>query len=103
MRSKRPIVIATRKLPIETGMMELFSCRLNLDDKAFSNSELEVAVSKTDVLVPTVTDRIDAQVLVAPAPSLKLIASFGTGGRSQRPGWGAASGHHRDEHPGGVD
>ena len=81
MPSKRPIVIVTRKLPdpIETRMMELFACRLNLDDKAYSKSELEAAVGAADVLVPTVTDRIDAQVLAAAGPSLKLIASFGTG------------------------
>jgi glyoxylate reductase len=81
MRSKRPIVIVTRKLPdpIETRMMELFACRLNLDDKPYSKSELEAAVGKADVLVPTVTDRIDAQVLAAAGPALKLIASFGTG------------------------
>jgi glyoxylate reductase len=81
MRTKRPIVIVTRKLPdpIETRMMELFACRLNLDDKPYSKSELEAAVGKADVLVPTVTDRIDAQVLAAAGPALKLIASFGTG------------------------
>src|SRR5215471_17722294 len=81
MRSKRPFVIVTRKLPdpIETRMMELFTCRLNLDDKPFDKSELIAAVGRADVLVPTVTDRIDAEVLAAAGPALKLIASFGTG------------------------
>ncbi len=81
MRSKRLFVIVTRKLPdpIETRMMELFACRLNLNDKAFDKSELRAAVGQADVLVPTVTDRIDAGVLAAAGPSLKLIASFGTG------------------------
>jgi glyoxylate reductase len=81
MRSKRPFVIVTRKLPdpIETRMMELFTCRLNLDDKPFDKSELTAAVGRADVLVPTVTDRIDAEVLAATGPALKLIASFGTG------------------------
>src|SRR6516164_2176160 len=81
MRSKRPFVIVTRKLPdpIETRMMELFACRLNLNDKAFGKSELTAAVGQADVLVPTVTDRIDAEVLAAAGPGLKLIASFGTG------------------------
>jgi glyoxylate reductase len=74
-------VIITRKLPdpIETRMMELFACRLNLNDKAFDKSELRDAVGQADVLVPTVTDRIDAEVLAAAGPRLKLIASFGTG------------------------
>ncbi len=81
MRSKRPFVIVTRKLsdPIETRMMELFACRLNLDDTPLSKPELIAAVERADVLVPTVTDRIDAEVLEAAGPSLKLIASFGTG------------------------
>jgi len=81
MRSKRLFVIVTRKLPdpIETRMMELFACRLNLDDKPLGKAELMAAVAKADVLVPTVTDRIDAEVLAAAGPTLKLIASFGTG------------------------
>jgi len=81
MRSKRPFVIVTRKLPdpIETRMMELFNCRLNLDDKPLGKPELLAAVAQADVLVPTVTDRIDAEVLAAAGPTLRLIASFGTG------------------------
>ena len=81
MRSKRPFVIVTRKLPdpIETRMMELFTCRLNLDDKPLGKSELSAAVGQAEVLVPTVTDRIDAEVLAGAGTALKLIASFGTG------------------------
>ena len=81
MRSKRPFVIVTRKLPdpIETRMMELFACRLNLDDTPLSKPELIAAMERADVLVPTVTDRIDAEVVDAAGPALKLIASFGTG------------------------
>ena len=81
MRSKRPFVIVTRKLPdpIETRMMELFACRLNLNDTPLSKPDLIAAVERADVLVPTVTDRIDAEVLEAAGPALKLIASFGTG------------------------
>jgi glyoxylate reductase len=81
MRSKRPFVIVTRKLPdpIETRMMELFACRLNLADKPLDRAELIAAVGQAEVLVPTVSDRIDAEVLAAAGPALKLIASFGTG------------------------
>lgn len=61
MRSKRPLVIVTRKLPdrIETRMMELFAGRLNLDDKPSSKPELLAAVGRAEVLVATVTDRIE--------------------------------------------
>ena len=78
---KKPVVVVTRKLPeaIETRMMELFDTRLNHDDKPLSQSELIEAVKIADVLVPTVTDKIDLGVLSQTNPNLKLIASFGTG------------------------
>lgn len=78
---KRPYVVVTRKLPdaIETRMMELFRPTLNLEDKAFTQDRLKAAAAEADVLVPTVTDRIDGDVIAAAGPNLKLIASFGTG------------------------
>jgi len=81
MPSKKPLVIVTRKLPdaVETRMRELFDTRLNLEDKPMSQAELVEAVQKADVLVPTVTDRIDSKVIVRAGPNLKLIANFGTG------------------------
>jgi glyoxylate reductase len=81
MPTKRPLVIVTRKLPdvIETRMMELFDTRLNLSDSPLSQPQLIAAVKQADVLVPTVTDRVDASVLAQAGPNLKLIASFGTG------------------------
>jgi glyoxylate reductase len=77
----KPLVIVTRKLPdaIETRMMELFDTRLNVDDKPMSSQQLVEAVKQADVLVPTVTDRIDGRILSQAGPRLKLIASFGTG------------------------
>ncbi|MDX1738288.1 MAG: D-glycerate dehydrogenase, partial [Alphaproteobacteria bacterium] len=81
MSSKKPRVTVTRKLPdiVETRMMELFDCRLNLDDKALSREELIEAVKTSNVLVPTVTDKIDKEIIEAAGDQLKLIASFGTG------------------------
>ena len=78
---KKPLVIVTRKLPdaIETRLMELFETRLNTDDAPFTAAQLVEAVKAADVLVPTVTDRIDSKVLSQAGPKLKLIASFGTG------------------------
>jgi glyoxylate reductase len=60
-------------------MMELFDTRLNLGDAPLSQADLIEAAKQADVLVPTVTDRIDAGVLSQAGPRLKLIASFGTG------------------------
>jgi glyoxylate reductase len=81
MGSKKPVVVVTRKLPdaIETRMMELFDTRLNLDDHPMSKAELVEAAKMADVLVPTITDRIDVAVLSQAAPNLRLIANFGTG------------------------
>jgi glyoxylate reductase len=74
-------VIVTRKLPdsVETRMRELFDTRLNLEDKPMTQSQLGEALKVADVLVPTVTDRIDAPVLKEAGPNLKLIANFGNG------------------------
>ncbi len=79
--NRKPLVIVTRKLPdvIETRLMELFETQLNLDDKSMSQAELVKAVQEADVLVPTVTDRIDAGLLSQAGEKLRLIASFGTG------------------------
>ena len=81
MNIKKPLVIVTRKLPdvIETRMMELFETHLNLGDTPMSQAELSSAVTEADVLVPTVTDRIDETILSQAGDNLKLIASFGTG------------------------
>ena len=81
MTQKKPLVIVTRKLPepIETRMMELFDARLNVDDEPMSKAELVEAVGLADVLVPTVTDRIDAGILAQANPNLRLIANFGAG------------------------
>jgi glyoxylate reductase len=80
-KRKKPLVVVTRKLPdsVETRMRELFDARLNVDDKPMSRAELVEAVRTADVLVPTVTDRIDAAVLKEAGDKLKLIANFGNG------------------------
>jgi len=81
MNKKKPLVILTRTLPdsIETRMRELFDAKLNETDRAMSSEALIEAVQTADVLVPTVTDRIDAELIAAAGDQLKLIASFGTG------------------------
>jgi glyoxylate reductase len=81
MPAKKPLVIVTRKLPdvIETRMRELFDARLNVDDTPMSREQLIQAVQTADVLVPTVTDRLDARILSRAGENLKLIANFGAG------------------------
>ena len=81
MAKKKPVVVVTRKLPdvVETRMRELFETRLNESDRPYTQAELVEAVKTADVLVPTVTDRIDAALLSQAGPDLKLIANFGNG------------------------
>ena len=80
-KAKKPLVIVTRKLPdnVELRMRELFDARFNPDDKPMTQAQLAEAVKTADVLVPTVTDRIDASVLSKSGDQLKLIANFGNG------------------------
>ncbi|MGE0752735.1 MAG: 2-hydroxyacid dehydrogenase [Variibacter sp.] len=80
-KSRKPLVVVTRRLPdsVETRMRELFDARLNLDDKPLTPAELVQAMQTAEVLVPTVTDRIDADTIAAAGDQLKLIANFGNG------------------------
>jgi glyoxylate reductase len=77
----RPIVIVTRTLParVEARMGELFACRFSADDRPWPREELAEAMRVASVLVPTVTDRIDAALLAGAGPQLKLIANYGNG------------------------
>jgi glyoxylate reductase len=81
MGRKKPLVIVTRKLPgvVETRMCELFDTRLNIDDKPMPRSALAEALRTAEVIVPTVTDRIDAELIELAGPQMKLIANFGNG------------------------
>ncbi len=78
---KKPLVVVTRKLPdsTETRMRELFDTRLNLDDTPMTPAQLAEAVRTADILVPTVSDEITAEILGQPDVRLKLIANFGNG------------------------
>ena len=74
-------VIVTRRLPeiVETRMMELFDTKLNPNDHPFSENELIEAVKEADILVPTVTDKINKKVLSSFQRKVGLIANFGAG------------------------
>jgi lactate dehydrogenase-like 2-hydroxyacid dehydrogenase len=60
-------------------MRELFDTELNLTDAPLSAEQLADAVARADVLVPTITDRIDEALLAKAGPKLKVIANFGAG------------------------
>ncbi len=81
MPSKRLSVVVTRRLPevVETRLTELFNAKLRADDTPMTRGELIDAVQEADVLVPTLTDRIDAGLIGQASERLKLIANFGAG------------------------
>ena len=60
-------------------MGELFEVVLNSEDRPLSRKELIAAMQAADVIVPTVTDRIDAAMLEAAGDRLGMIANFGAG------------------------
>ena len=80
-RIERPSVRVTRTLlsAVEKRMAELFDARFNADDVPLTRDALVAAMADCDVLVPTVTDTIDASIIAAAPPRLKLIASYGAG------------------------
>jgi glyoxylate reductase len=80
-RIERPSVRVTRTLlpAVEKRMAELFDARFNADDTPLTRDALVAAMADCDVLVPTVTDSIDASIIAAAPPRLKLIASYGAG------------------------
>ncbi len=81
MAKSKPLIVVTRKLPdvVETRMMELFNVQLNLDDRPLSSDQLIEAMKTADVLVPTVTDSINAEIIVKAGKKMRLIANYGTG------------------------
>ncbi len=81
MPSKKLSVVVTRRLPevVETRLCELFNVTLRDDDAVMSHAELAKAMATADVLVPTITDKIDAELLSNAGENLQLIANYGAG------------------------
>ena len=81
MSAKKLKVVVTRKLPapVELRLKELFDARLNNDDHPFTQEELVEAMQTADVLVPTVTDKLDGRIMARAGDQLRLIAQFGAG------------------------
>ena len=81
MAGKRLSVVVTRRLPeaVETRMTELFDVTLRESDAAMTRDEIAAAMRGSDVLVPTLADRIDADLIGQAGDKLKLIANYGAG------------------------
>ena len=81
MQNRKPRVVVTRKLPeiVEVRLNELFDTSLNNTDEPFSRDQLVNAVRESDILVPTVGDKIDSSLLALAGKNFKLIANYGAG------------------------
>ncbi len=81
MTKERLSVVVTRRLPeeVETRLSELFDVRLREDDAPMSRGDLVEAMKSADVLVPTITDTVDAAMIGQAGDRLKLIANYGAG------------------------
>lgn len=76
-----PKVIVTRELAdaVMDRMEQLFKTTNNRSDAPLTRDELVSAMADCDVLVPTVTDDIDAELIESAGDRLKLIANYGAG------------------------
>ena len=81
MTADRLKVVVSRRLPapVEARMQELFDVTLRDPDTAMTRAELASALMTADVLVPTLADKLDAELIAAAGPRLKLIANYGAG------------------------
>jgi lactate dehydrogenase-like 2-hydroxyacid dehydrogenase len=77
----QPVVVVTRRLPnaVEEAVRRDFDARLNREDRPLSAAELQEALRTADALLPTVTDKLNADVLSAEPLRAKMIANFGVG------------------------
>ena len=79
--SDRPRVVVTRRLPgpVEEELVGRFDSQLNPEDRPFSAGELAEAAAGAEALLPTVTDKVTAEVLSAGSGRLKIVSNFGVG------------------------
>lgn len=79
--SARPRVVITRKIPAacEAEAVKLFDAVLNPDDRALTAEQLQDALKGADGLLPTVTDKVTAEVLGVAGRKARIVANFGVG------------------------
>ena len=77
----KPVAIVTRRWPepCEQRLKELFDVSLNDSDIPFTTEKLKQALQNCDVLMPTVTDKISAEVLSVENRRANMIGNFGVG------------------------
>lgn len=81
MSGTRPRIIVTRRLPplVEDRLRERFDVELSRDDHPMEPAELQRALGECDGLLPTVSDKLTAEVMAAYPFRTRIIANFGVG------------------------
>ena len=79
--SPPPSLLLTRRWPqaVEDELHRRYQVTVDPDDGKLSKAELQAAMRRYDVLCPTVSDRLDADVLTTPGTRVRLIANYGAG------------------------
>lgn len=77
----RPTLYVTRKLPaqVEARLARDYTATLVGQETPRSREELAAALATHDAILPTITDRLDAELLSAPGIKARIIANFGAG------------------------
>lgn len=77
----KPTVFVTRRWPedVEQRLAEEFDVTLNTDDVPLTQEAMKDAFRSYDAVFPTVTDKIDADVLAGDSVRTRLIGNFGVG------------------------
>jgi len=77
----RPVIRVTRRLPVavEAVLLSNYAAVLNPSDEPLGRQSLEQAMLEADALVPTITDRIDAELLSIPGRRVRILANYGAG------------------------
>jgi len=77
----QPLVRVTRRLPeaVEAALSSHYATIFNPSDAPLDRQSLERAMMEADALVPTITDRIDAELLALPGRRVRILANYGAG------------------------
>lgn len=77
----KPSVLVTRRWPaeVEAQLASTYNAVLNTGDKPMSSAELRIALKTYDAVLPTVTDKLNAEALDVPGAHTKILANYGVG------------------------
>ncbi|WP_294247617.1 D-glycerate dehydrogenase [uncultured Sphingomonas sp.] len=74
-------LLVTRRLPddVERHLSERWDTTLSPDDRPLDRDALARAMTEYDAWMPTITDRIDADLIATPGRRVRILANYGAG------------------------